>query len=72
MNDKNKIDESIRMLLLTALAFGITFTCVILLMGLVMGKSLPEIFDLTTNVVVFMWSTIRNILGEFMYDIIGG
>jgi hypothetical protein len=60
----------IGLILLLVFSFGIASLISILFVGLVMGKSLPDIFDIWINMWVYAWDSLRNILEEFMYDII--
>jgi hypothetical protein len=61
---------AIGLILLLVFSFGIASLSSILLVGLVMGKSLPEIFDVWINMWIYAWDSLRNILEEFMYDIL--
>jgi hypothetical protein len=61
---------AINLILLAILSFAIASLVSTLIVGLVMGESLPEIFDVWLNMWVSAWDTLRNILDEFVYDII--
>jgi hypothetical protein len=60
----------IGLILLLVFSFGIASLSVILLIGLLMGKPLPDIFDIWINMWIYAWDSLRDILEEFMYDII--
>jgi hypothetical protein len=59
---------AINLILLLIFSFGIASLVSTLLVGLVMGESLPEIFDVWLNMWVAVWDNLRNILDEFVYD----
>jgi hypothetical protein len=61
---------AIGLMLLLVFSFGIASLSSILLVGLVTGKSLPEIFHVWINMWIYAWDSLRNILEEFMYDIL--
>jgi hypothetical protein len=61
---------AISLILLLVFSFGIASLGSTLLVGLVMGKSLPEIFDVWINMWVSAWDNLKNILDEFGYDIL--
>jgi hypothetical protein len=61
---------AINLILLTIFSFGIASLVSTLIVGLVMGESIPEIFDVWLNMWVSAWDNLRNILDEFVYDII--
>jgi hypothetical protein len=62
---------AISLILLLIFSFGIASLGATLLVGLVMGQSLPGIFVVWINMWVSAWDNVRNILGEFVYDILG-
>jgi hypothetical protein len=62
---------AISLILLLVFSFGIASLGSTLLVGLVLGKSLPEIFDVWINMWVSAWNNLRNILDEFVHDILG-
>jgi hypothetical protein len=61
---------AINLILLIIFSFGIASLVSTLLVGLVMGESLSEIFDVWLNMWVSAWDNLRNILDEFAYDIL--
>jgi hypothetical protein len=72
MADKEKTKDGIYVVLLLVLSFSIAFAGSTLLIGLLTGKTLPEIFYAWSVMWVSIWDSLRDMLDEFTYDIFGG
>jgi hypothetical protein len=71
MVDEKKIRDVIGLVLLSVFYFSITFLGSTLVIGLVMGNSIPEIFYLWIDTWFSIVDSLRSMLNEFAYDILG-
>lgn len=67
---KLKLNSFVGLAILFVFCFVIAYLGSALFVSLVMGKSILETFDVWVNMWDSSWDNLRNIIDEFVYDII--